>query len=215
MYMCTILLDNSCIVRKCHSQHFTNGYLTHLGRVTHICVGKLTIISSDNGLSPNRRQAIIWTNAGILLIGPLGTNFGENWIEIQIFSFRKMHLKMSAKWRPFCLGLNVLTRSICVSQYTNPEIPEVHCLMTSVRASATAGLTAKYFRCQNVHFIGFTRCDTAVRLVTRILFHSTYIGISWCYHRGISKLQHHLISGHRPPHDLRQYLADTRSKDHR
>ena len=81
-----------------------------VGRVTHICVCKLTIIGSDNGLSPGRRQAIIWTNAGILLIGPLGTNFSEILIEIQTFSFRKMHLKMlSAKWRPFCLGLNVLT----------------------------------------------------------------------------------------------------------
>ena len=45
--------------------------LTHWGRVTHICVGKLTIIGSDNGLSPDRRQAIIWTNDGILLIGHL------------------------------------------------------------------------------------------------------------------------------------------------
>ena len=45
--------------------------LTHWGRVTHICVGKLTNIDSDNGLSPERRQAIIWTNVGILLIGPL------------------------------------------------------------------------------------------------------------------------------------------------
>ena len=84
--------------------------LTHWGRVTHICVGKLTIIGSDNGLSPGRRQAIIWTNAGILLIGPLGTNFSETLIEIDTFSFKKMHLKMSsAKWRPFCLGLDVLT----------------------------------------------------------------------------------------------------------
>ena len=84
--------------------------LTHWGRVTHICFVKLTIIGSDNGLSPGRRQAIIWTNAGILLIGPLGTNFIEILIGIQTFSFRKMHLKMlSAKWRPFCLGLNVLT----------------------------------------------------------------------------------------------------------
>ena len=49
--------------------------LTHWGRVTLICVSKLTIIGSDNGLSPGRRQAIIWINAGILLIGPLGTNF--------------------------------------------------------------------------------------------------------------------------------------------
>ena len=50
-------------------------YLTHWGRVTHIYVDKLTIIDSDNGLLPGRRQAIIWTNAGILLIGPLWTNF--------------------------------------------------------------------------------------------------------------------------------------------
>ena len=83
--------------------------LTHWGRVTHICVGKLTIIGSDNGLSPGRRQAIIWTNAGILLIGPSGTNFSEILSEIQLFSFKKMHLKMSSvKWRPFCFGLNVL-----------------------------------------------------------------------------------------------------------
>ena len=75
----------------------------------HICVGNLTIIGSDNGLSPGRRQAIIWTNAGILLIGPLGTNFSEILIEIHTFSFNKMHLKMSStKWRPFCPGLNVL-----------------------------------------------------------------------------------------------------------
>ena len=69
---------------------------THWGRVTHICVNKLTIIGSDNGLSPGRRQAIIWTNAGILLIGPLGTNFSEIIVGIQTFSFRKMHLKMSS-----------------------------------------------------------------------------------------------------------------------
>ena len=88
-----------------------HGYcLTHWGRVTHICVSDLTIIGSDNSLSPGRRQAIIRTNAEILLIRPLGTNFSEISIKIQIFSFKKMRLKVSsAKWRPFCLGLNVLT----------------------------------------------------------------------------------------------------------
>ena len=76
--------------------------LTHWGRVTHICVSNLTIIGSDNGLSPGRRQAIIWTNAGILLIGPLGTNFSEISIEILPFSFKKMRLKVSsAKLRHF------------------------------------------------------------------------------------------------------------------
>ena len=84
--------------------------LTHWGRVTHICVSKLANLGSDNGLSPGQRQAIIWTNDGISLIGPLGTNLSEILIGIQTFSFKKMHLKMSsAKWCPFCLGLNVLT----------------------------------------------------------------------------------------------------------
>ena len=85
---------------------------THWGRVTHICVSNLTIIGPDNGLSPGGRQDIIWTNAGILLIGPWGTNFSEILIGIQTFSFKKIHLKMSsAKWRPFCLSLNVLNHS--------------------------------------------------------------------------------------------------------
>ena len=83
--------------------------LTHWGRVTHICISKLTIIGSDNGLSPGRRQAIICTNDGILLIGALGTNFSEILIEIQTFSPWKNRLKVSsAKWQPFCLGLNEL-----------------------------------------------------------------------------------------------------------
>ena len=86
--------------------------LTHWGRVTHICVSKLSIVGSDNGLSPDRRQSIIWTNAGILLIRPLGTKFNEILIEIHIFIFKKIRLKVSsAKRRPFCLGLNVLTDS--------------------------------------------------------------------------------------------------------
>ena len=68
----------------------------------YICLSKLTIIGSDNGLSPERRQANTRTNAGILLIGTLGTNFSEILIGIQTFSSKKMHLKMSsAKWRPF------------------------------------------------------------------------------------------------------------------
>ena len=51
--------------------------VTHWGRVTHICVSKLTTIGSDNGLLPGRHQAIIWTSAGILLIITLRVNFSE------------------------------------------------------------------------------------------------------------------------------------------
>ena len=93
------------------------GDLTHWGRVTHICVNKLTVIGSDNCLSPGRRQAIIWTNAGILLIGPLGTNFSEILIKIITFSFKKMRSKVSSgKRRPSCLGLNELTHLDRVGQ---------------------------------------------------------------------------------------------------
>ena len=81
--------------------------LTHWGQVTHICLSKLTIIGSDNGKAPGWGQAIIWANAGILLIGPLGKNFSEILIKIYTFSFSKMHLKMSGKWRLFCLNLNI------------------------------------------------------------------------------------------------------------
>ena len=81
--------------------------------LTHICVGTLTIISSDNGLSPGRRKAIIRTNVGILLIGPLGTHFNEILIRILTFSFNKMRLKVSpAKWRPFCLAISVSNKTV-------------------------------------------------------------------------------------------------------
>ena len=69
------------------------------------CANILSIITLLS--RPDRRQAIIWTNAWILLIGLLRTNFSE--ILIEIYKLKKMHLKMpSGKWRPSCLCLNVL-----------------------------------------------------------------------------------------------------------
>ena len=91
-----------------HRGALFHSWLTHWGRVRYICIGKVTIIDSDNGLSPGRHQAIIWTSAGILLIWPFRTNFSEILIEIHTYSFIKMHLKLScAKSQPFYLGLNV------------------------------------------------------------------------------------------------------------
>ena len=108
----TIGSDNGLSPGRRQAIIWTNSLIlfTHWGRVTHISVSDLTIIGSDNGLSPGRHQAIIRTNAGILLLRPLGTNFSEILTEIIYYSFKKMRLKVSsAKRRPFCLGLNVLT----------------------------------------------------------------------------------------------------------
>ena len=67
--------------------------LSHWGRVTHICVSTLPFIVSAYGLSPGRRQAIIWTDAGILSIGPLKTK-----ISVKMQSkFRYFHSK---RWAP-------------------------------------------------------------------------------------------------------------------
>ena len=123
--------------------------LTHWGWVTHICVSKLTIIGSYNGLSPGQRQAIIWTNAGTLLIRPLGTNFNEILIEILTFLFIKIRLKVSsAKWCPFCLSLNVL-------------------MVTAV--------TVKFFHYQQVHIMKSVMLHT---LCVHVLFQGCFFSHS-------------------------------------
>ena len=82
---------------------------------------KLTITGLDNGLSPGRRKAIIWTSAGILLIGQLGTNISQILIGIQTLLFKNMHLKMSSpKWSAFSLGLGVLISKVRTS-VTSPR----------------------------------------------------------------------------------------------
>ena len=115
-----VLCPRCCVIKDLYIKaNSTNGEtnihvgITHWGWVTYICVSKLTIIGSDNGLPPGRRQAIIWTNAGILLIRP----FSEILVEIYTISFKKMHFKMSAgKYWTFCLGLNVINSSTIPSQ---------------------------------------------------------------------------------------------------
>ena len=78
------------------------------------------IIGSDNGLSPDRHQAIILTNADIMSIAPLETYLNEILFEIQKFSFQEMYLKMlSVKCQALCLGLNVLTNWQQEMHYTN------------------------------------------------------------------------------------------------
>ena len=78
--------------------------------MTHICVSELTAIDSDNGLSLSRRQAIIWTNAGILLIGSLGTNFSEISVGIPHIFIQEHALE-----NVVCEMAFILSRAQCVN----------------------------------------------------------------------------------------------------
>ena len=113
IYICIYILRNKIkfmgIASRCAS-------LTHWGRVTHICVGNITIICSNNGLAPGWRQGIIWSNAGILLTGPFATNINDILGEILTFSFTKRRLIVSSEiWRPFCLDPNVFMKIYNIS----------------------------------------------------------------------------------------------------
>ena len=124
-----ILIKNTIIFMKSHCRNclqniklcctwvnvlirsVTRKSLTHWGRVTHICIGNLTTISSDNGLSPGWLVAIIWINAEVLLIWTLGTNFCKILIEIHISSFTKMHWKIVKKMP------DILSRPQCTNNW--------------------------------------------------------------------------------------------------
>ena len=93
------------------SKHEHHHMLTHWGRVTHVCVRKLTIIGSVNGLSPGWLQGIIWINAGILLIGPLGTDFNEILIRFQTFAFK------NGLENVVCKMVATLSRRPCVKSW--------------------------------------------------------------------------------------------------
>ena len=74
--------------------------------MTHICVSDLNIIGSDNGLSPGRRQAIIWTNAGILKTWILGKD-NNAWC-LLIYT-------LSIPWWSCSVSLSSLEPCTCVS----------------------------------------------------------------------------------------------------
>ena len=99
--------------------HRHSDRLSHCGRDTQMCVSKLTIMGSNNGLSPGRRQVIIWINAEILLIELLWT-YSEILIEIYTFSFKENAFvnvvwKMSAILsRPQCVYSSRLHR-LCLT----------------------------------------------------------------------------------------------------
>ena len=101
---CCFLQEQS-VKKRCSFLSVVTAGSTHWCRVMRISIGNLTIIGSDNGLVPGRCQAIIRTNAGIFLNGPLGTKLSEILIKIHKFLFKKMHLKSIV-----CKMLAILSR---------------------------------------------------------------------------------------------------------
>ena len=141
-----------------------------------ICVSNLNTIGSDNGLSPGRRQAIIWTNEDIVLIGPLGTNFNEILIEIHIFSFMKIHFKMSSgKRRLCCLGLNVLTND---SSSNNPKLAEIK--LTSWLVPGVEINIIKFAKCFCVWWRNSLNVST--QLYHRSSYQLTFGWTPWWHH---------------------------------
>ena len=148
--------------------------LTHWGQVTQICVSNLTIINSDNGLSPHRRQAIIWTDAGILLIPPLGTKFSEILIKIHTFSFKKMHLKtLSAKWRPFCVDFNVLTLNVRGPSYFGLS-RSISWLLMPWLLSLPGHQHPWYWQCRIGRFLSYLRKDPNFQNDTKCKYMFTF-----------------------------------------
>ena len=169
-----VILQSTCPMDKCIQFEISKSG----------CVSNLTITGSDNGLSPGWHQAIIWTNAGILLIRTLGTKFSEILSEMHTFSFTKMHLKMSSvKWRPFCLSLNVL-RSIFDKNFQTWLLREWHLTASPSEAMfenfwVYLCFTMDHNKCKDPPFLSLASC---LLLHTKQWSHCTAIPICCLNH---------------------------------
>ena len=92
--------------------------------MTHICVGNLTIIGPDNGLSPGRRPAIIWTNAGILLIGPCW----RNTLQWNFNRKSSIFIQENALEHVVCEMTSILSRPQCAKSTKMLTAPIYRCL---------------------------------------------------------------------------------------
>ena len=90
MYFRGVVWIYWCIANASLSTNYTYVALTYWDRVTHICVVNQPSLFGIMACQKGRRQAIVWSSAVILLIGPLETIFREILFEVFKFSFKKM-----------------------------------------------------------------------------------------------------------------------------
>ena len=132
-----------CVMWFCESSHW--------GRVTHLCGSKIIIIGSKTCLSSGRRRAIIWTNAGILLIRSLGIHFSEiqskSIIFIQDNAFENAVCQMAFVYsQPQCVKMEVMYQlntynSIIVLLFVPSNIQKdwvIWCISTPIQISQHA-----------------------------------------------------------------------------
>ena len=141
--------------------------LTHWGQVMHICVSKLTIIASENGLLPGCHQAITWTNVGMFLM-PLSHCY------------------------KFCLRTNMNWHSLCIAQHRidSNYFVLVRCHFRICSQANTNVLKCSkhsYWPCESTpihiasHCIAERRINSCQFLLVRIS--SLYIHINFLYIR--------------------------------
>ena len=106
------------------SKRYIFGWLTYAKQHKYMSLNQTTI-GSDNGLSPVRCQAILWTHADSLSLSnePLATNLSEISMKMNMFAFKKMYFKMPcAKWWPFYHS------SPCVEYTMILSLKKMHCI---------------------------------------------------------------------------------------
>ena len=109
--------------------------LTHWGRVTQICVSKPTIIGSDNGLSPGRRQDIIYLNqCWNFVYWTLGNKFQRK-LNPNSYIFKQENAFENVVWERAA----ILARSQCVNSSRHGDV---------FMRQQTAPLSIKTMACQ-------------------------------------------------------------------
>ena len=157
--------------------------------MTHICVSKLTIIGSNDGLSPGLRHAIIWTNDGISLIGPLGTIFNDILIEIHRFSFKKIHSKCRLE-----NDVHFLSASMCFNVYWCPgcvrgawqgHLQTYYHHISHERNHNQFRAHALIFILSSLSLLHLGNCRQCNRIRTLMLSHPCLRKMRLMHHRGI------------------------------
>ena len=114
--------------------------LTNWGRVTHICVDNLTVIGSENGLSPGRRQASIWNQCWNIVNWTLG-----NKLQWKFNQNSNIFIQENVFENVVCEMAFILSRPQCVKQTMLEEVGYQSLL--SFMGSSSQGKNAPCMTC--------------------------------------------------------------------